>query len=154
MSDAQTTSSLNLRELLALPTDDPSIHAPQGLPNGHYVVEILSHEWRKINNDRQTDYLRYSIGRLEPTADVTEDTSGFDFGRIELRADFFITPDAIYRLRDAMNNVLGAQPGRSFDERIPEMVGARIQVLVTRDLRDGKPTGFNSVDTRTMVAAA
>jgi|SRR5579863_3413780 len=152
MSDSP--SGINLRDLLSLPTDDPSIRAPQGLPNGHYVGEILSHEWMK-SRQKQTDFVRYSIGRLEPTADVTEPTDSYDFTRIELRCDFFITPNAIYMLRDALNNTLGTQPGRTFDERIPDMIGARVQFRVSRDLKeDGTPSGFNSVDSRSLVAAA
>jgi len=153
MSDS---SALNVRDLLALPTDDPSIKSRRGLPNGHYVGDILGHEWIKVGQ-KQTDCVRYSIGRVEPTPDVTEDVSDIDFNRMELRADFYITPDALSILRDAIHNVLGLQPGVSFEVRIPEMVGAKVQFRAypeSRRQQDGSYliTGYTTVDTFSFVA--
>lgn len=150
--------SLSLRDLLSLPTDDPSIRTRRGLPTGHYIGEITAHEWGQ-SSQKKTDFVRYSIARIEPTADVTEDTSDIDFSRIELRADFYITPDAMFMIRDTLNNVLGLQPGITFDQRIPQMVGARIQFKASPEARrqeDGTTalTGFTSVDNRSLVAAA
>ena len=142
--------TVNFRTLLSKPTDEAE--RPKSLPTGHYIGTILSHEFGKTRG-KQTDFVRFNIRIEEPCDDVSvDDCKGIDFSRRELRKDYFITPNAVYRLSDALDAILGKETGRSFDDRIPNMNGQRVQVGVTpRLMEDGTDSGYNEVTT--LVAA-
>jgi hypothetical protein len=76
---------------------------------------------------------------------VPGSNNGIDFSRRELRKDFYITPNALYRLSDMLDAALGKQQGRTFDERIPDTRGVRVMFAVTqRDNEEGTET-YNDV---------
>ena len=146
-------SSSTFRELLSQPTD--VVERPKSLAPGHYVGEIRSNEFG-LSRQKQTPFCRFILVPTEETADVTEGANaGIDFSKRELRKDFYITPDALYRLSDMLDAVLGKQAGRSFDERIPETRGARVMFQVTQRETmdaDGTVTAVYN-DVGTVVAA-
>jgi hypothetical protein len=140
-----TTISSTFRELLHQPTDQ--VERPRALADGHYIGEIRSHEFG-LSRQKQTPFCRFILVPNEETADVPEGSNvGIEFGRRELRKDFYITPNSLYRLSDALDAILGKQAGRSFDERIPETRGTRVMFQVThRDSEDGTET-YNEIGT-------
>jgi len=142
-------SASTFRSLLAQATD--AVERPRSIADGHYIGVIKSTEFG-VSRQKQTPYLRVNITPEEETDDVAEDANiGIDLTKRELRRDFYITPQALYRLSDMLDAVLGKQAGRSFDERIPELRGVRVLFGVThRDNEQGTET-FN--DVTTIVAA-
>lgn len=145
------TTQQTFRELLSQPTD--SVERPRALAAGHYLGEIKSHEFG-LSRQKQTPYVRFILVPSEETTDIAEGANaGVDLSKRELRKDYYITPNAIYRLSDMLDAVLGKTTGRSFDERIPETRGARIMFAVTqRENEDGTET-FNDIGNIVAVAA-
>jgi hypothetical protein len=136
-------SNSTFRELLSQPTD--SVERPKPLAPGHYLGEIKNHEFG-LSRQRQTPYVRFILVPSEETADVAAGANaGIDFSRREVRKDFYITPNALYRLSDMLDAALGKQQGRTFDERIPDTRGVRVMFAVTqRDNEEGTET-YNDV---------
>src|SRR6267142_1700639 len=98
---------VNFRELLSKPTDQ--VERPKSLPTGHYLGAILSHEFDR-SSKKQTAFCRFNIKIDGPTEDVPADAlTGIDFSRRELRKDFYITPNSLYRLSDMLDAVLGKE---------------------------------------------
>ena len=145
--------TINLREYLSQPTDQTE--RPKALPAGQYVGTITNFSFDKVRNEAGTNVLYFFI---RPERAFTEelqrelDAEKIDLSRRELRKEFYLTENAKYRLADALDAVLGKEPGRTYNQRIPDMRNARVLVGVTPRLdREGNDTGFNSVTT--MVAA-
>jgi hypothetical protein len=138
-------STSTFRELLSQPTDQ--VERPKPIADGHYLGEIKSHEFG-LSRQKQTPFVRFILTPEEGTGDVDEAANaGIDFSRRELRKDFYITPNSLYRLSDMLDAVLGKQQGRSFDERIPETRGAKVMFQVThRDNEEGTES-YNEVGT-------
>jgi len=138
-------SASTFRSLLSQATD--AVERPRALADGHYTGIIKSTEFG-LSRQKQTPYLRVLITPEEETDDVPEDANtGIELQKREVRKDYFITPTALYRLSDMLDAVLGKTAGRSFDERIPELRGARVLFGVThRDNEAGTET-FNDVST-------
>ena len=144
----------NMRELLVNTTSE-TVERPRSLPNGHYIGTIKSYEFG-VSSKKKTPYVRFHCIPESATPDVDprqleECLEAWKKAEMTLSdkstgADFFITPKAMYRLTDALDGVLGKQPGRSCDERIPEMRDARVMFGVVRNLNDdGEDTGYNNV---------
>ena len=141
MSGSQNT----FRQLLAQTTD--SVERPRALAQGHYIGEIKSHEFGQ-SRQKQTPYVRFILTPSEETDDVQAGANtGIDMSKKELRKDFYLTPNSLYRLSDMLDATLGKTTGRTYDERIPETRGVRVIFQVTqRDNDDGTET-YNDVGT-------
>jgi hypothetical protein len=149
----------NLRALLSQPSDQ--VDRPKAMPTAHYLGKILSTEFTKTRGSmengvlRQTDILRVNVKLTGPGPDAAADATisaqiaGVDWSRKEIRKDYFLTPAAMYRLTDLLDAVLGAQPGKTFDERIPDLRSADVlvQLLPSTDRNGVVREGFNDVGT-------
>jgi hypothetical protein len=138
---------VDVRELLATPSED--IERPRPLADGHYMATINGvPEWLRAQNESQTHICRWNFNNLEECDDVPADANkGMDLSRKELRSDFFITKDAVYRLYDAVDGVLGKKPGVGADERLGDLAGQRVQLGVRqqKDRRTGELRPFNEI---------
>jgi hypothetical protein len=146
-------SASNFRELLSKPTD--AVERPRPLADGHYVGKFTRHEFGTSRN-KQTPYARFFVSPREEMSDVAEGANtGMDLTKKELYKDYYITPDALYRLSDMLDATLGKQTGRSFDQRIPETRDLDIMFQVThRDVVDDNGEVVNTFnDIGTIVAA-
>lgn len=143
-------ATVDVRDLLSRPTD--SFERPPNLPNGHYYGTISNFAFDKARNENKTDFCRIFFKLEGPGEDLQADEtaeealSKIDFSRRELRRDFYITPDAMYRLRNFCDAVLGKEQGRSFGERLPELKGKRVLIQVTsRQDRNDPEVEYNDV---------
>src|ERR1700735_317700 len=151
MAQSQSTAataapSVSLRDLMTQPTD--SFERPKALPEGHYLGTILGFEFGKSRN-KGTDFIRVAM-RIDGLGDDIDevDVKGIDLSRRELRRDFFITPNSMYRLGDFLDAVLGAQPGKNADERLPDIKGTSVLMQVTQRPAENDPeTVYNDVNT-------
>lgn len=138
------------RELLKQSTD--TVERPRPLADGHYVGTIRNHEFGQ-SSQKKTPFVRFFLVPTEETQDVPAGANdGLVLEKKELRKDFYITPDALYRLSDFLDATLGQATGRSFDERIPDTRGIRVMFQVTHrdqvDEASGEITNvFNDVGT-------
>lgn len=146
------TSTPDFRDLLS--QDTAAAERPKGLPRAFYKGKILGHEFGKTKQ-KQTSFVRFKVALIEcldETVAATLREQGIDLSQKEQRRDYFITPKALYQLADMLDGVLGKEQGRNYDERIPELTGAEVQVeLLPRLNQDGVDSGFNEIGT--MVAA-
>jgi hypothetical protein len=130
-----------------LRTPDEEIKRPKSLPNGHYFGSVTQYSFDKAKNENRTNFCRINFKLEGPGDDVDGDeVADIDFSRRELRKDFFITPDALYRLRDFVNAVIGEDPTRTLDEKLPDIRGQRVLIQVTsRTDRNDPEIVYNDV---------
>lgn len=135
-----------LRELMTQPTD--TYERPKALPEGHYKCTILGYEFQK-SRQKQTDFVRVAL-KIDGIGDDIDATAvdGIDLTRRELRKDYFILLQTMYRFGDFLDAVLGKQPGKNADERLPDIKGASVLAQVTQRPADNDPeTIYNDVGT-------
>jgi hypothetical protein len=138
-------SAVNLRELLSQPSDQ--FIAPKPLPEGHFIAMIKGTEYGQ-SRLKKTHYVRFLLSIKEAGDDITPDMlEGVTYEGRELKRDFYITPNALYRLTSQLDDILGAQPGVSFDQRISECHGQEVLVQVTQRLSDDGKETFNDIGT-------
>jgi hypothetical protein len=106
---------------------------PAALVAGDYPVKIKSFEVGDQNKNK-TPYVRYFLAITGWPDSVAEDdrvqknpdgsTASIDLSKRQPRRDFFLTDDAMWRLDEFLRSC-GVEPkGRSYEEVIPEVVGA------------------------------
>lgn len=97
----------DLQSLLAMPSD--SIKPPVNLPVGGYVGRAIQREFDKAKNEKQTPIVRYTIQFDEPLPDVdeTELAAALEVKSLAentQRLEFWLTPEAVYRLKEWAEN--------------------------------------------------
>jgi len=133
------------RELLSQSTE--TVERPRPLADGHYIGTIISHELG-TSARKQTPFVRFQVQIEEAASDVAEGSNdGIDFASRQLAKTLYVTPKSVYRLGDALDAVLGKEPGRSFDERIPDTRGVRVMIAVTQRPNEDETEFFNEVGT-------
>jgi hypothetical protein len=129
-----------------------TVERPRPLADGHYIATLRNHEFG-TSSRKQTPFVRFIFVPEEESGDVPAGANdGIDLAKKELRKDLYVTPDALYRLSDLLDAVLGKAPGRPFDERLPETRGVRVMIQVTHRDQIDESTGaivntFNDIGT-------
>lgn len=101
---------------------------PPALPVGDYQGVIKSYELGD-NNRQKTPYVRFHVGLMGWPDSVAEDErTGVDLSKKQLRRDFYLTPDADWRLAEFLKSCGVAE--QSFETGVPEAVGAQVTVEV------------------------
>lgn len=132
------------RELMSQPTETFTRPAP--LPKGHYKGTIKGHEIGE-SKQKKTAYVRFLFTPTEAQDDV-ENSGTVNMSDRELRQDFFVTPKALYRLSQFLDNVLGKQEGKSFDERLPDTNNVEVIIGVeVVDANNESGDQYNNVTT-------
>lgn len=127
--------SVNFKELIAVNLDD--IKAPAALPVGIYHGVIGSFEFGD-NNKNKTPYVRFGL-KLQSAGDDIDpaDLEGIDLVSRKLSTDFYLTPDAQWRLKEFLNS-LGFK-GVTLEEALPDTVGQSVIVYVTQRFNPERP---------------
>jgi hypothetical protein len=144
----------NFNELLRKPVDEAK--RPPALPGGTYFGTITKQEYDKANNDKKTPFCRYHVTLESAHESIpAEDLEGTDLTKKTMRREFYLTPEADWRLAEFLKSCGIDTSGRSFAETIPEALGKRVQVEVTRELNKKKPTDppYNNISDMTGVPA-
>lgn len=135
----------DIRTLLAQPSE--SIIRPKPFPVAWYRGKITGFDAEGKSKNKGTPFVRVFF-QASSVADGQGDidTTGVDFSRRELRKDFYITPDSLYRFRDFLDAVLGQQPSRNLDARLADIRNAEVlfEVLQRQDENDAE-TVWNDV---------
>lgn len=133
--------SVNFQNLLSKPVD--SAKRPQALPAGTYFARIASHKFDESARQK-TPYVRFEFSDLQPGQDIDasqlreQDGTPIDLSKKKLRSDFYLTDDAMYRLREFLEGLGIPTEGRSFGETIPETKGLPVQLTVTMRPAEGE----------------
>lgn len=140
----------NFRDLLAQPTDQ--FKKPPALPEGHYNGSVKAYEFGK-STKKGTAQIQFIYNITSAGEDVEEeDMAAIDLSNgKEMRQTFYITPNALWRLTDHLNALLGPDEGKSFDERIPDTRGIDVLIRVSQRLSEDGEDTYN--DVKDVVAA-
>lgn len=139
---------VDFTSLLDKPVDE--IERPKPIPAGTYKAVVVRHEFGESNR-KQTPYCRYYFRPFEPMDDI--DTDQFEeFGGMEklqnkeLREDFWLTDEAMFRLRSFLENAIGLKgEGRSLGEVIPEADSQEVLISVTHRTSDDGEQVFANI---------
>jgi|TARA_R110000824_G_scaffold230800_5_gene418493 hypothetical protein len=135
-------SDVNWEELLSANPEE--IERPEPVPPGTYTGVITEFKLDTSRN-KGTPYVQYLIRPVSPGADV--DNEAFQkFGGSEklaaktLQQNYYMTPDAQWRLKAFLEKLGIPFGGRSFQAIIPEAVNKQVTVHVVHRLNQTRPT--------------
>lgn len=116
------------------------------LPNGHYYGVVLRYE--KSTSEKGTEMLDFYVALKRPGPDVDESALGdTDLSDYELRARFFITKRAMFRVRNFFQS-LGQNLALGLDSVLENATGAEVLATITKNSykRNGKDVWVNNID--------
>lgn len=119
-------STVDLGSLLKKPAGQAK--KPPALDAANYPGVLKSFEVGNQNKN-QTPYVRFHVGitgwgeGVEPQADV-------DLSKRQMRRDYFLTDDALWRLDEFIRSCGIEANGRSYEEVCPELIGHPVTVEV------------------------
>lgn len=143
--------ALDLSSLLKRPAN--AAMKPQPLPIGDYpgIIKSFAYDDKNKNN---TPYVRFQLGLLDWPESVSPEERGqkdpqgnfvpTDLSKRNLRADFYLTEDAFYRLTEFCKSC-GLDEGQEYDVLIPQLVGQRVTVTVQQGVNQQTSEIFNNV---------
>lgn len=112
-----------------LNTNVEDAERPKPLPIGHYDVTVDRYEMGK-SAKKGTPFVRFYYKNPQPAEDVEPSLlEGVKLNR-ELRTEFYLTPDALYRLREFIEKLGLDVTGRNFNDLLPETSGLPIRIRV------------------------
>jgi len=140
--------SIDYKSLLSRPAD--SVKKPPLKPSGTYFGIIKEHKF-DVTREKKTPFVRFTFNNIMPGPDLSHDAlrdaetgEMIDLTRWNPHKDFFLTDDALYRLKEFMVSVGVPHEGRMLDEMLPETRGMAVTLQVTQGTTtDGKL--FNNI---------
>lgn len=119
--------AVNFKELLSRPVE--SAERPPVKPAGTYHGVIKEYKFDE-SRDKKTPFVRFVFSSLTPGADIhpsqlvnPKTGDQIDLSKWAPYKDFYLTEDALYRLREFLQSLGIPIAGRQFDETIPESKG-------------------------------
>lgn len=132
-------SDPNFNELLSKPVDEAK--RPPAMPAGTFFGNVSKYEFDKTSSEKKTPLVRFFVSLTHAHDSIpAEDLDGIDISKRVMRREYYLTPDADWRLAEFLKSCGIETAGRSFGETIPEAQGKAVQVEVTRELNKKKPT--------------
>jgi hypothetical protein len=117
---------------------------PEPLPVGDYPGVIKSREFG-ASQKQKTPYVRFQIAMTGfPDAVDPSEVEGVDLSKRTFRKDFYITPDALYRLDDFLKSC-GAATGVMLEEAIESVIGATVLCSMEQYVKEGTDETGNSL---------
>lgn len=128
----------DFRELLKQNTDE--VKRPPPTPAGTWEGIITNYEYGE-SKDKHTPYVRYTVRLSAAGSDISADEDiANSIGR-EYSRDFYVTPDALWRLSEFIGTCKIKTEGRPLDETIPEVVGKEVIATIGHERpKNLKPT--------------
>lgn len=123
--------AVDFKSLLSKPVD--AVEKPRPLPAGTYFGKIAKYEFLEAKNEKKTPYMRAHLALHSAADDVSsDDLRGIDITKKTLRRDFYLTDDALYRLKELIESCKIPTGGRTLSETIPDLLNAQVMVSVTQ----------------------
>lgn len=136
--------AVDFKSLLSKNMDE--VKRPVPLPPGTYRGVVAKFEFKE-SQEKKTPFVRFMIQITAPGDDVAGDPNlaKIDLSKKQLRKDFYLTPDAEYRLKEFIDSCGIATKGQSFGVSIPNTQNAPVLIEVTQ--RPGQEDGefFNDI---------
>jgi hypothetical protein len=136
---------VDFNALLSKPAEE--FRRPPSLPAGSYFGTITEYKFDQTR-EKQTPYVRFTFKNLEAGPDIdSDDLQGIDVAKRSMSTDFYITEDALFRLREFLESLGIPASGRTLTEMIPESVGMSVQldIVAEMDRRDPEAPPRNNV---------
>ncbi len=136
----------NFADLLNKPAGEAK--KPPVLDAADYPGVIKTYEPGE-SSQKKTPFVRFNIGLTgwpegaEPQ--LKEDGTPIDLSTKSLRRDYFLTPDAMWRLDEFLRGIGIELAGRSYMDVLPETVGAAVLVEVRQGMNQQNNDLFNEV---------
>lgn len=131
--------SVNFQDLLKRPVD--SAKRPEAKPAGTYLGTIKEYKFDE-SSKQKTPFVRIIVNNVSPGADVDATLlEGVDLSKWNPGKDYYLTEDALYRLKELLVSCKIPTEGRGFDETIPELRGQPVQFVVTQRPYEDKSSG-------------
>jgi hypothetical protein len=149
------TQTIDFRSLLK--QNSKTVSRPQSAPDCWLIGTIgqFVHETLKTG----TEKISFDLSDIEAHPETEEGLlDNINLKNLRspyskcLNVTYWITENALYHLTDMLDRVVG-DPDRLVEERLPEVKGLRVMFRVSRVEVDGKDTGQNEVDGRTLALA-
>lgn len=127
------------------------IKRPPIKPAGTYHALITGYELGR-STQKKTPYVRFVFGGLQPGADidpascVDSDGTPIDFTRWKPTIDFYITPDALFRLKEFLESLQIPGTGREIKEMLPESRNLPVHLTVSVKPNEDGTGFFNRVE--------
>jgi hypothetical protein len=133
----------DFRSLLQTPMDE--IKRPPTWPAGTYHAIVRNHEFGTSKN-KKTPYVRFHFAVMHPGEDVdVAGLEGIDISKRDWTKDFYLTGDALYRVKEFLVSVGVEVEGRGLGECIPEATNSMVLLpVIQRNSEDGKSI-FNDI---------
>lgn len=137
MSDTQS-----FEDILSRPSAE--VERPKPLPAGTYVCVVKGLPKMDKSSKKQTMYAEFQLQPIQVTNDEmvegVEEVGGLEDKQI--RATFYLTDQALYRLKDFLVDDLGIEEGdKSIGQMLNEAPGKQcLATLKHRTSEDGKAT--------------
>lgn len=113
--------SANFAEILSKKVEETE--RPKPLPPGNYVCTVVRHEFGE-SSQKKTPFVRFWLKHISPMDDVDQSMLPANWQNKESRLDFYLTDDALFRLRDFLEKTLGlSTAGMAYSDLIPATTG-------------------------------
>lgn len=114
--------------LLSAPVD--SFERPPLMPKGTYRGTLIKHEFGKSKN-KGTPYVEFTARVDDAGPDINSaDLKGVRLDGKTFSESFYLTPDAMYRLKEFLQSLGIKTEGRSVGEAIPDTAGGQVLMFV------------------------
>lgn len=142
-------SNPNFEALLNTSMDE--VEKPKPLPVGHYQFLVTAKELGQ-SKEKKTPFVSYKCRVMAPLEDVDQDTLSAvkNWNEKELKLDFYLTPDSMFRLKDFAAHCQVESSGKSAGQLIDDLLNASFVGQVGHSLspRDNETVFANIVSTQ------
>jgi hypothetical protein len=111
-----------------------NVERPKPLPIGSYQFQIARYEFGE-SREKKTPFIRFFNRPAQPMDDVDTELLPPNWNEREVRLDFYLTDEAIYRLKDFLEHLGLRISGRTFDTVIPETLNGMFVGYISHDVR-------------------
>lgn len=137
--------TVNIKALMDRPVE--SAKKPSLKPAGVYTGVIGSFKFDESSR-KKTPFVRLSVKNCMPGDDIKpdqlidpEDGTPMDLTRWSPYEDYYLTEDALYRVRELMESCQMKVAGRSFSETVPELVNQPVAFKYVHETLTDDRTG-------------
>jgi hypothetical protein len=137
--------AVNFKELLNKTVTEEAKRPPV-LPAGTFHGNVQ--KWEPGESDaKKTPYVRFLVALTGPGDDIPSDEmTGIDLAKRQMRRDFYLTEDALYRLHEFLSSCGIDFVGRPLSQSLDETIGKDVLLTVTSKPNKNNPEAGNFND--------
>lgn len=124
-----------IQSLLSKNADE--IEKPKPLPPGQYQFIVTGHEFGE-SAQKKTPFVSFKVRPVAPGPDVDQTALAQvkEWNKKEMKYDFYITEDALFRLKDFIGHCGIGTSGRPLDACIPELTNQSFTGVVAQSISE------------------